>query len=470
MRQSPSDANEQPAGPDVPAFPCRQFPVVSRHARLLGVYPQRQPGRFMQRVRIPGGILSAGQWRALAEIARRFTPATPLHLTTRQDVELHDLSEQNVPQVQQSLADAGLTGLGSGGDTLRNITICPCAAGGTADTPDLLPLGHAIGQVLAAYEGIFTLPRKFKMSLGCERGCGRPFIHDLAFLAMRRDTHWGMKVIGAGSLGPKPVPGIVLLDWIEPIDALPLSLAAVRIFARYGDRQNRAKARLRHVRLRLGDEAFLAALRQEFEVAQSRRVWPKVALAVAGSTGAARVLTFLNGDVPHEAADAIAALADLSVSAVRIGNDHRVSVLAADDSTIDELLGRLPVLAARAGKQVNVVACPGTRWCGRALADTNGLADRIRATLASRPGSDLNIAVSGCPNGCATSAVADIGIVGGRSSVEGQPAEKYAVLVGGGKGTTDVLAQPVAAGLSADQTVAEVVRLAQVLAERAPQP
>lgn len=466
MSQPQPGDKAQPDDMAAPAFPCGQFPSITRHARLLGVYPQRQPGLFMQRVRIPGGILSADQWRALAQIARRFTPATPLHLTTRQDIELHDLSDTDVPQVQQSLADAGLTSLGSGGDTLRNIAICTCAAGGTADPPDLLPLGRAIGQTLAAYEGLFALPRKFKISLGCERGCGRPFIHDLAFVVMRRDGQWGLTVIGAGSLGPQPALGIAVLDWIEPFEALPLSLAAVRLFARLGDRQNRAKARLRHVRQRLGNEAFLAALLQEFKVAKAECSWPKVELAVAGTRGTAHVLTFPNGDVTDEAADALAALADQPGVGVRIGNDHRVSVLATDDSTLQGLLGRLPVLATKALIQTHVVACPGTRWCGRALADTNTLADRIRAALASRPGGKLNIAISGCPNGCTASRVADIGILGGRSSAQGQTVAKYTVLSGGGKGTTDVLSEPLADGLSAEQTVTEVVRLAKVLAER----
>ena len=205
MSQPQPNASAQSGGPAGPAFPCQDFPDEPRNARLLGIYPQRPPGgRFMQRVRIPGGILSAGQWRALAAITRRFTPATPLHLTTRQDIELHDLSEEHVPHVQQSLAEAGLTSLGSGGDSLRNVVVCPCAAGGTNEAPNLLPLEQAITRALAACEGIFALPRKFKVSLGCEGGCGRPFIHDLAFVAVKRGGQWGVKVIGAGSLGPKP--------------------------------------------------------------------------------------------------------------------------------------------------------------------------------------------------------------------------------------------------------------------------
>jgi len=464
-----SEAQPIPDAPDfvppVPAFPCMEFPADTRHARLLGIYPQRQEGRFMQRVRIPGGILSADQWRALAAIARRLTPGAPLHLTTRQDIELHDLSAGDVPIAQQLLAQADMTSLGAGGDTLRNIVVCPCSAGGTGQTPDLLRLRREIAYALTEWKAVFSLPRKFKISLGCEQGCGRPFIHDLAFVAIRRDGQWGLKVIAAGSLGPRPELGILLLDWIDPVEAVPLSIAAVRLFAREGDRRNRAKARLRHVRLRMGDDAFRSALKQEFDVAKAERFWPSMGLKVAAPAGIVkRVLTFPNGDVTPDAACALAGVAMRPGFSVRIGSDHRVSVLAPDDVFIDAQLQDPALPASNAGKHANVVACPGTRWCSRALADTNNLADRIRAALSGQADTGLTIAVSGCPNGCAGSAVADIGLLGGRSSADGQPVEKYTILSGGGKGATNVLAQPVASGVTADQALTEVIRLAKSLA------
>ena len=465
MSQLQPNAGSQPADTAPPAFPCREFPAQQRHARLLGIYPQRQPGRFMHRVRIPGGILSASQWRVLAQIPRRFSPATPLHLTTRQDIELHDLSADDVPGVQRALAEVGLTSLGSGGDTLRNIVLCPPSAGGTSDSLDLLPLAQAIGQALATCEGLFALPRKFKISLGCAPLCGRPFIHDLALGAACRDGQWGFEVIGAGSLGVKPALGIVLMEWIAPADALPLAVATLRLFARHGDRQNRAKARLRHVRERLGDQAFLAALTQEFDAAKAERPWPPIALAANDAFDPSpRVLTFPNGDITADAADALANLAERQGVSVRIDNDHTVSVFTAKRTSADDALAHAPALSQAIARQANVIACPGTRWCSRALADTNGLADRIRAALAGVSDAGLTVAVSGCPNGCAGSAVADVGLLGGKSSADGQVVEKYTLVSGGGKGASDALAQPVAAGLTADQAAAEVTRLAQDMA------
>jgi sulfite reductase (NADPH) hemoprotein beta-component len=180
------------------------------------------------------------------------------------------------------------------------------------------------------------------------------------------------------------------------------------------------------------------------------------------------ILTFPNGDLTPGAADALAYLADLPGLSVRIGNDHRVFIVATRGKTPDELLANNPSLWTMARPQPSAVACPGTRWCGRALADTNNVAGRIRAALADTDSGRLTIAVSGCPNGCAASAVADIGIIGGRSSTDGQAFEKYAIMIRGGRGSTDALAQPHAAGLSADQAVLEVVYLAGTLEKSSP--
>lgn len=462
MTQPLPDDNKRDAAHAAPVFPCTGLPSEQRHVRMLGIYPQRQPERFMQRVRIPGGILTADQWRTLADLARQFTPATPLHLTTRQDIELHDVRQADLPDIHQMLSQAGLTTLGSGGDTLRNIIVCPCAGGGTADVPNLLPLAEAITQTLAAYENLFALPRKFKISLGCQDGCGFPFTHDLAFQSVQRDGRWGLKVVGAGSLGARPELGIVLFDWIEPAEAMALSLAAVRVFNRHGDRQNRTKARLRHVRQRLGDEPFLAELTQEFVAAKSERLWPEVQINLpAQAWGHRQVLTFANGDIAPEAADALAALAQRDGISVRIGIDHRVFVFNAPGLAADGGLMLDHWLLPAARSQASVIACPGTRWCSHGLVDTNGLAGRIRAALAQRRGAGLTVAISGCPNGCAANAVADIGISGGRGTADGQPIEKYSITSGGGNGATNIMGQPVAAGLSAEQTLAEIIRPAR---------
>jgi sulfite reductase (ferredoxin) len=435
------------------------LPEEPRVAKILGLYPQRQEGLWLQRVRIPGGRLSADQWRALAALARELTPATPLHLTTRQDVEIHDLGADAVPVTQQRLAAAGLTTVGGGGDTARNITVCPCS--GTPGRPDLSPLAAQIQGVLDAYAGLFTLPRKFKISLSaCPEACGRPWINDLGLVAAEKAGRWGFQVIAAGSLGARPGAGIVAFDWLAADSVLPLVHAAVHLFDVHGDRENRGKARLRHIRERLGDRPFLDLLNREFDAAVGARAWPTASLPIVpDGVSARRVLTFPNGDVTLEQAKALAVLAGQADMQVRISLHHRVLLFGPSLERLDAAVRDLPVLRAAAETQPLVVACPGTRWCKRALVDTNSLANRLRTELAAKLPHVQTICISGCPNGCAHSAVAPVGLIGAASREGDEVREAFRLLTGGGLGCNEKLAQPAGGPMSADEVVARVAAI-----------
>ncbi|HSV27203.1 MAG TPA: hypothetical protein VLH60_04850, partial [Sedimentisphaerales bacterium] len=92
--------------------------------KLQGAYPQKQDGLFMQRVKVLGGRITWHQWRTVARLAALYTPGTPLHLTTRQNIEFHNVAAADLPAIQRQLGDAGLSMLGAGGDSVRNITVC----------------------------------------------------------------------------------------------------------------------------------------------------------------------------------------------------------------------------------------------------------------------------------------------------------------------------------------------------------
>ena len=151
MSQKPLQANNT----CLVCFPCAELPSEPGDQKLLGLYRQVQEGMWLQRVKVPGGRLDGLQWRALASVAGRFTPNTPLHLTTRQDVEIHDLTPDDIPAVQVELSAAGLTCLGAAGDTYRNITVCPC--GGAIAGRSALPLGPT-GFFFGSFQGVDRNP------------------------------------------------------------------------------------------------------------------------------------------------------------------------------------------------------------------------------------------------------------------------------------------------------------------------
>ena len=438
----------------------------------------------MQRIRILGGRAEGRLWRTLGDAAERFTPGEPLHLTTRQDVEFHGATASAVPELQAFLADHGLTGLGACGDTPRNLTLCP-GGGLCRGSVDLLPLARLVHETLVKEEDIFRLPRKFKISFSsCPRGCAMPWINDLAFVAAPRPGgrgpqsrylgigvpapgETGFEVIGAGSLGPRPATGIRLVDWIPAEDVIPCALAVVRVFAAHGDRRNRARARLRHARERLGNEKFLELFRAEFESRKNQwrrrgdRADVRVPAPQADRVEKVR-LTFANGNVFPPAARELAELLERHPAEARINFVGGVTIFGRDVPSLRSAVESFPALRVAAFNQPAVVPCPGTRWCKRAIVETQDLADRIRRELSAvaADGASLPaVHISGCPNGCSQNAVAPIGLVGRVGVVEGQRQECFDVFASGGGGRNDQLARPVAQRVPAADVPAFVARL-----------
>lgn len=388
--------------------------------RTLGVYPQKQDGLFMQRIRILGGRIGWRQWRKVAELAK---PYSPVHITTRQDIELHNIPGSDIYAVQKGLDEVGLSIQGACGDTVRNITVCSGC-----------PFSSAAGGVLAVAEflhktlmaKVFDLPRKFKISFsGCLSVCAKPWINDLGFV-LQRDGNF--TVIGAGSLGPKPATGIELYRDLATQDVAPLCIAALEFFEQTGDRQNRHRARLRHVREKLGDEQFKMELGAIFERVRTSQAWPDIALAAPNRN--IRLLWRLqlpNGNISSDETIQLADAAESHNAELRINLEHGLELYGSQTFPLPDNLTALENLPV-------IIACPGSSSCARAITDTWSVADAIRQRIAHIHRTDLRICISGCPNSCAHSTVADIGLIGLRRNRDGRPDECFRLFTGGHNG------------------------------------
>lgn len=404
-----------------------------RTSRVLGVYPQKQDGLFMQRVKILGGRINWHQWRRVAELAVEYASGFPIHVTTRQDIELHNIRRQDVGTVQQGLAEAGLTTFGACGDSVRNITVCA----GCEFCPnglDLIPLARLVRGYIEQESVAFTLPRKFKISFsGCSKACAKPWLNDLGFVGQPDGC---FTVIGAGSLGAKPAVGIQLYENLRAEDILPLCTAAVEFFEQHGDRQNRRRARFRHIREKFGDDAFRAELDRRFEQVRTRTSWPCVRPRQSQSNAKLQCrLQLPHGNVTATEAVQLADAAQAQDAVVRIDLEHGLHLYGPKPV-------RMPEELAPMAKAPIIVACPGCTTCPRGLTDCWATAAKIREALPARDLSGVRINISGCPNGCAHSATAQIGLLGMIRKCEGQAAPHYRLLTGGGNGTTNVLATP----------------------------
>ena len=401
--------------------------------RLLGVYPQKQDGLFMQRIKIPGGRISWPQWRRIAELAAKYTPGAELHLTTRQDIELHDVAQESIPAVHEGLAEAALMIFGAGGDSVRNMTVC-AGCDLCRDAFDLLPLARLVQSHLEQQPVIFNLGRKFKLSFsGCEKACARPWVSDLGFIAQANGL---FTVIGAGSLGAKPAPGIRFYKDLPAGDILPLCVAALEFFEKSGERENRRRARFRHVREKFGDQAFLAELDTRFKEVKARQAWSDI--VPAASRGHLKLLHRLqmpNGNISSREALDLAGAAEPRGATLRINLEHGIELYGTEKI-------KLPNSLAQLANNPIIIACPGSTTCPRGLANCWATADSIRDKLTKRQTKQLRICISGCPNNCAQSAVADIGLVAMTRKINGIPTEHYRLFTGRGNGKNEKLAEP----------------------------
>ncbi|PKL48971.1 MAG: hypothetical protein CVV39_03580 [Planctomycetes bacterium HGW-Planctomycetes-1] len=397
--------------------------------KLHGVYPQKQAGLYMQRIKIPGGKISPPQWRTAAQIQKTFSPDTSVHLTTRQDIELHNLSLEDTVKAQRILFDAGLFVYGSGGDSLRNITVCG-GCGLCKDSFDVFDIAIALERYLQSLAALSNLPRKFKISFsGCRENCAKPYLNDIGFIAVS-EKHFD--VIIAGSLGPVPAAGIKAYNNLPVSDIFALCRAALEMFAELGERNNRRKARFRHVRQKLGDGVFLAELDKRFKQAL-KEPYPKIDLLTKNNPDI-KLLHRLNipdGDISAEQISLLADLCERFGVESRINFEHGI-----------ELYGTNPLNLPESLKQFEngpiIIACQGGRTCPQGLINCQAAALKIRDTFVKdKRFANIRVNISGCPNNCAHSTAAAIGLVGLRRNNK----DHLQLYIGGGDGKNRNLAQ-----------------------------
>lgn len=410
--------------------------------KLLGVYPQKQEGLYMQRIKVLGGRLNRRQWRVLAKLAVTFCHGTALHMTTRQDIELHNIARRDLAVVQQNLAEAALTTFGAGGDSIRNVTVCPgCDV--HPDGCDLLPMAILVRQFIEQQSVVFGLPRKFKISFsGCRKACAKPWLNDLGFIAQ---SDGRFTVVGAGSLGPKPALGIELYRDVPAQKILPLCIAAVEFFEQHGDRQNRRRARWRHVRERFGDEAFKTELERRWQEMIARRSWPFASVRRGRDDLKQQCrLQLPDGDITPEQVLNLMDVIEAAGAEARIDLEHGIILYGLETIRIPEEL--IPMTMTP-----TIIACPGNSTCSRGLVNCQATAAKIRETFVGKNLSNVRIHISGCPNNCAQSAAAHIGLVGMLRKSDGKSVPHYQILSGGGNGANDTLAEP--SGVVPDEDV-----------------
>src|SRR5579883_1932877 len=232
-----------------------------------GLYYQLDHTSHMQRIKIPGGMLTADQLDVLADVADRYGRGVA-HVTTRQDLQIHWVPVERIIDLYEQLLAVGITNRGACSDSVRNVTACPYAGIAPDEAFDVAPYCLAVHEYFLFNPLNLTLPRKFKIALeGCPCDCAQAPVNDIGLYATVRDGARGFAVHAGGGLGSQPFLARPIRDFIPAEDLLVWCEAIVRVQHRYGERKNRNKARMKYVVQKMGLEGF----RQTVEVAAALR-------------------------------------------------------------------------------------------------------------------------------------------------------------------------------------------------------
>ncbi len=419
---------------------------------------------FMVRIRIPNGLLLSHQVRTIADVVRKYA-RDRADITVRQNIQLHWVTIEDLPNLLESLWRAGLTTMGSCGDDVRNIVGCPLAGVDNDEIVDASPLVTEANRQFVGNAEFYNLPRKFKVCItGCSVWCSYPEINDVGLTAVRRsDGEIGFSLRVAGGLSTDPHLGQRLNAFILTNQVLPVLTGVATIF-RESDilRENRERARLKFLFLKHGwtPERFLDELQGRIGFALAPAV-PEdvpddvyrdhVGIHAQKQRGYFYIgASVLRGRITSEQLYVAAELAErYGGGELRTTNMQNLLIVNVPELHVPSVANGL----TQAGLPVEgspfrrgIIACTGTEFCKIAITETKSFARWLAEELDDRlPGFEqhLKLHITGCPNSCGQHWIADLGLEGKKIKQDGKLVDAYYFCVGGAVGKHQAIARAV---------------------------
>ena len=467
---------------------------------------------FMVRIRIPNGLLTSEQARTIADLSDHFGNGVA-DITVRQNVQLHWIHVENLPELLERLWSVGLRTTGACGDVTRNITGCPLAGIHSHEIADVSPLALALDKELAGNPDFYNLPRKFKITItGCPDWCSYPEINDISFTATLRKSpgaapsgfegagfdvsdsssstghrslatghpsDLGFSLRIAGGLSTEPHLAVKLNAFIRWEQVLPVARAIAEVFRESEVlRQSRDRARMKFLFLQHGwtADSFLAAIESKLgyklDPAAPEQLPASIHRDHLGiipqkqpglfTIGANVIRGRITPSQIRVAADLAEHHGDGHLRATLMQNLLLINIPESRvTSVVQELVANgLPVETNAFVR--GTVACTGSEFCKLALTETKSYARWLTEQLDERfPGyqEDVKLHITGCPNSCGQHWIADIGIEGKKIKQDGKMVDAYYFCVGGSVGQFASIARPVGYRCAAGEVPNAITRL-----------
>ncbi|MCX8020889.1 MAG: HEPN domain-containing protein [Chitinophagaceae bacterium] len=449
-----------------------------RSLRLArGVYGQRQQGVQMIRIKIPYGKMSFRQWLRICEVSDTYSNGN-LHLTTRQDIQLHFVSLDHTPKLWAELEKERITLREACGNTVRNITASDTSGIDPEEAFDVSPYAQAMFEFFLRKPVCQEMGRKFKIAFSnSDKDTALTFMHDLGAIAKVKLIDGkpvrGFKVVVGGGLGAQPHHAICVHEFLPAEKLIPFTEGVLRVFDRYGERNSRHKARIKFLIHKLGKEAFLrlveeeqnALTHQEYSVPvedTEKIILPEYRLPQVKLPSAddahynlwlqtnvfaqkqngfyAAYIRVPNGNISTaQSRKLIASLQHLAADDIRVTINQGLQlrfILKEHLPYVYAILKQEGLHHAGFGSLADVTSCPGTDTCNLGISNSTNVALAIAELIEEEypeflADKEFQIKISGCMNSCGQHAIASIGFHGSSMKVNGMVMPALQVLIGG---------------------------------------
>lgn len=445
-----------------------------RSLRLArGVYGQRQEGVQMIRIKLPFGKVTSEQLVRISEVSDEYSTGR-LHITTRQDIQIHYVSLDRTPELWANLEKDDITLREACGNTVRNITASETAGIDPEEPFDVSPYAHALFQFFLRNPVCQEMGRKFKMSFSSsDKDTALSYLHDLGFIPKIVNGERGFKVMLGGGLGSQPSHAELLSEFVPVNQIIPITEGVLRIFDRYGERAKRLKARMKFLIKEIGKDEFLRLVEEEKKALSNQTVeidtaafegpipaplvvapkvtiedvvafeaWKKSNVIAQKQVGYVAIgIKVALGDFYTDKAKALAHLIkNYATNELRFTLRQDILIRNIKEENLPffyQELAKLDFVTLGYNAINDITACPGTDTCNLGIASSTGIAVELERVLATEypqysNNQEITIKISGCMNACGQHNMAEIGFQGMSINSGKLVAPALQVLLGGG--------------------------------------
>ncbi|WP_289058051.1 HEPN domain-containing protein [uncultured Flavobacterium sp.] len=446
-----------------------------RSLRLArGIYGQRQEGVQMIRIKLPYGKVTSEQLVRITQVSDEYSTGR-LHITTRQDIQIHYVSLDRTPELWADLAKDDITLREACGNTVRNITGSELAGVDVNEPFDVSPYAHGLFQYLLRNPICQEMGRKFKISFSSsDEDTALSYLHDLGFIPKIKDGQKGFKIMFGGGLGSQPAHAELLSEFVPVNEIIPTAEGIIRIFDRYGERAKRMKARMKFLIKEMGRDVFLDLVEQEkkaiafktyeidttafdspipepllevpqvtIEDTKAYEAWKNSNVIKQKQDGYYAIgIKVLLGDFYTDKARLLANLIkNYGANELRFSLRQNIVIRHIKEENLPffyQELAKLDFVQLGYNSVGDITACPGTDTCNLGIASSTGIAEELERVLSTEYPQYLNnreieIKISGCMNACGQHNMSAIGFQGMSINSGKLVAPALQVLLGGGR-------------------------------------